>query len=69
MPRAVRTVGRSHGAYPGRQPHLVMGDYAAHKTPEIQGWLAANARVEVQLTPTYACGGLAYLVLRCARVR
>ena len=41
-------------AYPDRELHLVMDNYAAHKTPEIKDWLAANPRVVVHLTPTHA---------------
>jgi transposase len=41
-------------AYPGRELHLVMDNYAAHKTPEVKDWLAANPRVVVHFTPTHA---------------
>jgi len=41
-------------AYPGRELHLVMDNYAAHKTPEIRAWLTANPRVLVHFTPTHA---------------
>jgi len=41
-------------AYPGRELHLVMDNYAAHKTPEIKDWLAANPRIVVHFTPTHA---------------
>ena len=41
-------------AYPDRSLHLVMDNYAAHKTPEIKAWLAANPRVVVHFTPTHA---------------
>ena len=41
-------------AYPGRELHLVMDNYAAHKTPEIKDWLTANPRVVVHFTPTHA---------------
>ena len=43
-------------AYPddgsGRELHLVMDNYAAHKRVEIRDWLAANPRVQVHFTPT-----------------
>jgi len=39
-------------AYPGRELHLVMDNYAAHKRVEIRDWLAANPRVHVHFTPT-----------------
>ena len=39
-------------AYPDRQLHLVMDNYAAHKRIEIRDWLAANPRIHVHFTPT-----------------
>jgi transposase len=43
-------------AYPddgsGRELHLVMDNYAAHKRVEIRDWLTANPRVHVHFTPT-----------------
>ena len=47
--RFLRQVAR---AYPDRQLHLVMDNYAAHKRVEIRDWLAANPRVQVHFTPT-----------------
>ncbi len=41
-------------AYPDRELHLVMDNYAAHKRVEIRDWLAANPRVHVHFTPTSA---------------
>ena len=45
-------------AYPddgtGRQLHLVMDNYAAHKHPAVKAWLAANPRVACHFTPTHA---------------
>jgi transposase len=41
-------------AYPGVELHLVMDNYAAHKTPEVRAWLSANPRVAVHFTPTHA---------------
>lgn len=41
-------------AYPNGQLHLVMDNYAAHKTPEVRAWLAANPRIVVHFTPTHA---------------
>jgi transposase len=49
--RFLRQVAR---AYPGRDLHLVMDNYAAHKHPRIRAWLAANPRVRVHYTPTSA---------------
>jgi len=31
-----------------------MDNYAAHKTPEVRDWLAANPRMVVHFTPTHA---------------
>jgi len=41
-------------AYPEVELHLVMDNYAAHKTPEVRTWLQANPRVRVRFTPTHA---------------
>jgi transposase/transposase-like protein len=39
-------------AYPQRELHLVMDNYAAHKRVEVRDWLADNPRVHVHFTPT-----------------
>ncbi|MGH3714512.1 MAG: IS630 family transposase [Micromonosporaceae bacterium] len=39
-------------AYPDRELHLVMDNYAAHKRVEVRDWLAANPRIRVHFTPT-----------------
>jgi len=39
-------------AYPERELHLVMDNYAAHKRIEIRDWLTANPRIHVHFTPT-----------------
>ena len=39
-------------AYPDRELHLVMDNYAARKRVEVRDWLAANPRVQVHFTPT-----------------
>ena len=41
-------------AYPDRQLHLVIDNYAAHKRVEVKDWLAANPRIQVHFTPTSA---------------
>jgi DDE superfamily endonuclease len=41
-------------AYPDRELHLVMDNYAAHKHPNVKAWLEANPRVHVHFTPTHA---------------
>ena len=38
--------------YPDTALHLVMDNYAAHKTPEIKSWLAEHPRIAVHFTPT-----------------
>jgi transposase len=39
-------------AYPDRELHLVMDNYAAHKHPNVNAWLAGNSRIHVHFTPT-----------------
>ena len=39
-------------AYPDRELHLVMDNYAAHKHPNVKAWLAGNPRIRVHFTPT-----------------
>jgi len=39
-------------AYPDRELHLVMDNYATHKRVEIRDWLTANPRIHVHFTPT-----------------
>ena len=39
-------------AYPDRELHLVMDNYAAHKTSEVKTWLADRPRISVHFTPT-----------------
>ena len=39
-------------AYPDRELHLIMDNYATHKRPEIKAWLAANPRIHLHFTPT-----------------
>jgi transposase len=41
-------------AYPEGPLHLVMDNYAVHKTPEVKAWLAENPRFQVHFTPTSA---------------
>ena len=47
-------LGQVARAYPDGELHLVMDNYAAHKTPEVKAWLAANPRIVVHFTPTHA---------------
>ena len=39
-------------AYPEQELHLVMDNYATHKTAEVRSWLEKNPRIHVHFTPT-----------------
>jgi transposase len=39
-------------AYPRVQLHLVVDNYATHKHPKVQAWLARNPRITMHFTPT-----------------
>lgn len=39
-------------AYPDRELHLVMDNYATHKTPEVKEWLTEHPRFHAHFTPT-----------------
>lgn len=39
-------------AYPEIELHLVMDNYATHKTPDVKAWLATHPRIHVHFTPT-----------------
>jgi len=41
-------------AYPDIELHLVMDNYATHKTPQVRTWLEANPRIHTHFTPTSA---------------
>jgi len=41
-------------AYPERELHLVMDNYATHKKAEVRAWLAEHPRIHVHFTPTSA---------------
>ena len=41
-------------AYPRRQLHVVLDNYATHKHQRVQAWLAKHPRVRLHFTPTYA---------------
>ena len=41
-------------AYPRVQLHVVVDNYATHKHPKVQAWLARNPRVTMHFTPTSA---------------
>jgi transposase len=39
-------------AYPRLELHIVAGNYATHKHPGVQAWLAKNPRITLHFTPT-----------------
>src|SRR5665811_1310292 len=39
-------------AYPRVRLHLVVDNYATHKHPQVQAWLAHNPRITMHFTPT-----------------
>ena len=41
-------------AYPRRQLHVVVDNYATHKHAKVQAWLARHPRIQLHFTPTYA---------------
>jgi transposase len=41
-------------AYPRRQLHVVLDNYATHKHAKVQAWLARHPRIQLHFTPTYA---------------
>jgi transposase len=47
--RFLRQVAR---AYPRRDLHIVVDNYATHKHPDVQAWLEKNPRVTLHFTPT-----------------
>jgi transposase len=40
-------------AYPRRQLHVVLDNYATHTHERVQAWLATHPRVRLHFTPTY----------------
>jgi transposase len=47
--RFLRHVAKS---YPRAELHIVAGNYATHKHPDVQAWLAKNPRITLHFTPT-----------------
>jgi transposase len=39
-------------AYPRKRLHIVADNYATHKHPDVQAWLAKNPRITLHFTPT-----------------
>jgi transposase len=40
-------------AYPRRQLHVVVDNYATHKHAKVQAWLASHPLIHLHFTPTY----------------
>ena len=57
----------------GKQLHLIADNYATHKHPKVQSWLARHKRVHMHFTPTSASWlnmiGRFFRDLTCNRVR
>jgi transposase len=47
--RFLKNVAR---AYPRVELHIVADNYAAHKHPDVQAWLARHPRITLHFTPT-----------------
>ena len=39
-------------AYPRRELHIVLDNYATHKHPKVKAWLARHPRIHLHFTPT-----------------
>lgn len=55
----IRFLGRIDTAYPeaahpGEELHLILDNYATHKTPKVSAWLARHPRFHFHFTPTGA---------------
>jgi transposase len=48
----LRFLKKVAAAWPGRELHVVCDNYATHKHPAVNAWLAANPRVTLHFTPT-----------------
>jgi transposase len=48
--RFLRRINRA--AKESREVHLVLDNYATHKTPEVKAWLAKHSRFNLHFTPT-----------------
>src|SRR5258708_23280747 len=48
----LRFLKKTATAYPGTGLHVICDNYATHKHPEVQAWLARNPRVTLHFTPT-----------------
>jgi hypothetical protein len=40
-------------AYPRRQLHVVVDNYATHKYQRVQAWLGRHPHMQLHFTPTY----------------
>jgi transposase len=48
----LRFLKKVAATYPGQQLHVICDNYATHKHPEVNTWLAKNPRVTLHFTPT-----------------
>jgi transposase len=48
--KSVRRIWHKHGL----KPHLIADNYATHKHPKVQRWLARHPRFHMYFTPTSA---------------
>jgi transposase len=48
----LRFLGQVAKAYPRVKLHIVVDNYATHKHPNVQAWLARNKRITLHFTPT-----------------
>ncbi|MFI1249530.1 transposase [Streptomyces anulatus] len=54
-PRSAEVLAKLDREVPdGLQVHLILDNYATHKTPEIKKWLLAHPRFHLHFTPTSA---------------
>jgi len=51
-PEFVRFLKKVASAYPGEDLHVICDNYAAHKHPDVQAWLARHPRITLHFTPT-----------------
>jgi len=50
----VRFLEQATRGYRRREIHVIADNLSAHKTPEVQAWLARHPRVHLHYTPTYS---------------
>jgi transposase len=50
----VRFLEQATRGYRRKEIHIIADNLSAHKTPEVQAWLAGHPRVHLHYTPTYS---------------